>query len=234
MKRSVFAIGALLAACTQSHSAQVVEIQAESCVTCHTIDYDTAIAPPHAPSGFPTTCADCHRTTDWQPALGGLHPEPMFAVASGPHGGIKCLACHDLDIVAPSKAGANTNCIQCHPDSRNQADSHSGVRGPQNQTYAYNATAPNFCLTCHPAGRASKHPNDRFPRTGPHSRACTTCHDRNAGPDTGGANTTCLNSGCHSLGQEDGEHREVGQYSSARGDGSNRHFCLVCHPTGRN
>jgi hypothetical protein len=48
-------------------------------------------------------------------------------------------------------------------------------------------------------------------------------------------NTTCINTGCHSLSKEDAEHREKGGYTDARGDGSNRHFCLNsgCHPNGR-
>jgi len=232
MRGSLLALLALISACMQSHSAQAVEIRQEDCVTCHTLDYEASSLPPHAPSGFPTTCADCHRTSDWQPALGGLHPEPPFAVTSGPHGGVKCLACHDLDILAPSTAGANTNCIQCHPDSKGQRNSHpAGTRGPQGQTYAYTADVPNFCLTCHPAGRANKHPKDRFPLTGNHNRACTTCHDPNIQPNNA-ANTTCLNSGCHSLGEEDRQHREERRYPTTRGDGSNRHFCLACHPSG--
>jgi len=230
MKGSSLALLALVSACMQSHSADVVEITQESCVACHTLDYEASSVPPHMTSGFPTTCADCHRTTDWQPALGGLHPEPKFAVTSGPHDGAKCLVCHDLDSPAPSTAGADTDCVQCHPDSRGLRDGHVGALGPQGQTYAYTAEPRNFCLTCHPKGSAYKH---RFVRKGEHARPCTSCHDRSAGPDTGGANVTCLNSGCHSLGEEDREHREQGGYASKRGDGSNRHFCLDCHPTGR-
>jgi hypothetical protein len=232
MTRMLIVVLALVAGCMQSHPDQIVEITQESCATCHTTEYDATSVPPHTTAGFPTTCGDCHRTTDWHPALGGLHPEPKFAVTSGPHGGVKCLVCHDLDSPAPSTAGADTNCIQCHPDSRDQRDSHVGTLGPQGQPYAYSEAVPNFCLTCHPTGRANKHPDKKFPRTGPHNRPCTTCHDRSAGPDAAGANTTCLNSGCHSLGEEDRQHREENGYTSRRGDGSNRHFCLECHPTG--
>lgn len=220
-------------ACTQSHSGQVVEIRNEACVTCHQIEFDATSAPVHETSGFPTTCADCHRTTDWQPALGGLHPDPAFPIAAGPHGEIKCLTCHDLDVAAPSAAGANTDCVQCHADSKYQRDSHAGARGPQGQAYAYTPEVRNFCLSCHPQGRANKHPDDRFPRNGDHNTACVNCHDRSVGPDTDGGNTTCLSGGCHSLSREDSHHREENGYAAKRGDGSNRHFCLECHPRGR-
>jgi len=233
MKRSMIVV-CVLVACTQSHTGQI-EIRQEDCAACHTADYDATTTPVHATAGFPTTCADCHRNVDWVPALEGIHPEPRFMVKAGPHGGIKCLVCHDLDAMLPSVAGANTNCLQCHPDDAYQRDSHVGVRGPAGQTYAYTSAQRNFCLTCHPAGTALKHPNDRFPRTGDHNAPCSTCHDRASGvPDQGGMNTTCITSGCHSLAEENDHHREVGEYASARGDGSNRHFCLQCHPTGRN
>lgn len=233
MKRTVI-VACLLVACTRSHEGQQ-ELRQGECVNCHTAEYDATTAPVHATAGFPTTCVDCHRTIDWVPALEGIHPEPRFAVTAGAHGGLACLGCHDLDAMLPSAAGANTNCLQCHPDDAYQRDSHVGVKGPAGQTYAYTPAQRNFCLTCHPAGTALKHPRDRFPFTEKHTTShCSTCHDRASGlPDQGGMNTNCLASGCHSLTEEDGEHREHDGYGTARGDGSNRHFCLQCHPTGR-
>lgn len=236
----------VLASCLQSHDDKRVAVRETDCVTCHLVDYDGTTQPPHGnvpgangPVEFPKTCGDCHRTTSWQPALNGLHPPPpQFPIASGPHDAIKCLACHDLDSLAPSAAGANTNCIQCHPDTADQRDSHTGVRGPAGQAYAYAPAVANFCLTCHPNGLAKKHPDNEFPRTGPHAASCTSCHDRASGiPDMDGMNTTCINGGCHSLAKEDDHHREEGgaRYTQLRGDGSNRHFCLDsrCHPDGR-
>jgi hypothetical protein len=223
--RRVLLLG--LVACVQSHDDKRVSVRGEDCVTCHRVDFDTTQAPPHAavPSvtgavAFPTTCADCHRTSSWQPALGGLHPSP-----------------HNLELGSTSVAGANTNCVQCHPDDTEQRDSHKGVRGPTGQAYAYAPAVQNFCLSCHPQGLAKKHPDTEFPRTGPHATPCDSCHDRASGlPDMDGLNTTCINSGCHTLSKEDSNHRDEGtRYTQARGDGSNRHFCLAsgCHPDGR-
>lgn len=243
--RRVLLLG--LVACMQSHDDKRVSVRGDDCVTCHRIDYDGTTTPPHAevPSAtgtvtFPTTCGDCHRTVAWQPALGGLHPPPpQFPIAASPHTNIKCLACHDLDLAPTSVGGANTNCITCHPDDDEQRDSHTGVRGPAGQAYAYAPAVANFCLTCHPQGLARKHPDAAFPRTGPHAAPCTSCHDRASGlPDMAGMNTTCIADGCHSLAKEDREHREEGgaRYTQERGDGTNRHFCLAsgCHPNGRN
>lgn len=245
MKRSL-AVLLVLGSCLQSHDDSRVQVRQEDCVTCHLVDYDGTTEPPHtaAPTAtgtveFPKTCADCHKTTSWKPALGGLHPPPpQFPIANGaPHVDIACLTCH-VDLNTTAVAGANTDCVQCHPDDRTQRDSHAGVKSPQGASYAYTPDVRNFCLTCHPAGLAKKHPRDQFPLTGPHDAPCLECHDRASGlPDMDGMNTTCIASGCHSLSEEDRHHREEGgtRYTQLRGDGSNRHFCLDsrCHPDGR-
>lgn len=232
-----------MVSCAQPRDGSRVAVHGDDCLACHVTDYDATTMPPHRavsaagdPLQFPTTCSDCHSTTAWQPAIGGMHPPaPRFPIAGGPHDAIGCLTCHDLGIAASSVAGANTNCVQCHPDSAALRDGHTGVRGPAGQGYVYTPAVANFCLTCHPTGQANKHPDDRFPRRPPHDAACTSCHDRASGaPDAGGMNTTCLNTGCHALAKEDAEHREEEpRYSELRGDGSNRHFCLGCHPSGR-
>jgi hypothetical protein len=230
--RSLYVVLVLVsAACMNSHPGSVVEIANDACVTCHQDEYDATSMPTHttvAPTPFPTSCADCHRTSSWQPALGGLHPAPpKFPIASGPHRGIKCLDCHNLDIMAPSTLGANTDCVACHPDSSELRSDHQGASGPQGEPYAYTPDVRNFCLTCHPTGTAYKH---KFPRRHHGANACTDCHDRSTGPDAGGQNVTCFKSGCHSLGEEDRRH-DGGSYTRAK-DGTN-HFCLKCHADGR-
>jgi hypothetical protein len=227
----------LLVSCMQSRDNPAVEVRGEDCSTCHVDDFDSTTLPPHRTEQFPTTCGDCHRTNDWQPALEGLHPlEPKFPLGV-PHDNIKCFGCHDLDLATTSKAGANTNCVQCHPDSNDMRGGHAGAKSAQGVAYAYTPAVANFCFSCHPTGRLAPHPDQAFPRTGPHDSYCVTCHDRTLGSDVDGMNTTCLNSGCHSLAKADGDHREedTADYMKARGNGSNRHFCLEsgCHPDGR-
>jgi hypothetical protein len=240
MTRSSLAILSLVlvAGCFESHGGQQALTQ-DDCSSCHMKDYNaTGTADPYlnAPNhqdpgvGFPTTCADCHRNTSWQPALGGLHPQPnkyvnatggndTFLISKGAHVGIKCLACHDLDIPAdttPPSRGFNTDCIQCHPNNAAQQQAHpTGTMSPAGNPYAYSDTKRNFCLTCHPTGEAAGHPEDKFPISASgHHRGikCADCHIRSTGPDAKGANTNCVN--CHNPGHDSDDAPNYGAYKT--------------------
>ncbi|HEY5946153.1 MAG TPA: hypothetical protein VIV40_11710, partial [Kofleriaceae bacterium] len=165
---------------------------------------------------------DCHRTTSWAPALAGLHPDGKFP-RNAAHRNIACLKCHDVDSPASSVAGADTNCIQCHPNTSTLASDHNGVLAVDSTPYSYRAEVLNFCLSCHPAGTAFHH-NEVFSRShGGQDGTCTNCHIRSLGPDN--VNVTCKNAGCHTQPGIDGRHREVSSY-----DPNN---CLRCHRGGR-
>lgn len=66
------AVSLLLAAsgCERGGGTHVAVTSGE-CVVCHLDDYQMTTAPSHVESGFATTCADCHSTSAWIPALGG-------------------------------------------------------------------------------------------------------------------------------------------------------------------
>jgi hypothetical protein len=222
-----------LGGCFQSHAGDQQELSGTNCSSCHMTDYAATTAPVHrdTPQVFSTACDGCHRTVGWKPALEGLHSD-VFVIASGPHAPFACQGCHDLASGQPSKAGANTNCIQCHPDDAKQATEHIGVTTVASAPYAYLASVPNFCLQCHPAGTADAHPDNLFARTGNHAVACADCHDRTAGPDTKGANVTCVDAKCHhTLTTSDAikDHRETADYTTLRGNGTSRNFCHQCH-----
>jgi hypothetical protein len=250
----------LLCACFESHG-RTQEVRSEDCVLCHRADFDATSMPVHAAAsvGFPTTCADCHRSLDWRPALAGLHPRPntytepgptgqpvnqTFLIDAGPHAEVRCLTCHDLDVVAPAvppaqRRGFNTDCLQCHPDDAAHQDAHRGAISATGGPYTgYRAEVRNFCLACHPTGDAVNHPKDKFPLTGGHAAPCTSCHVRTMGPDRDGLNTTCLGGGCHSLSKMDAEHDEA-RYRTYRGAPpaplTTSNFCRAgtCHPDGR-
>lgn len=215
-------------ACAE-HPPGAIEVDAQACVACHRADYESTGAPLHA-GRFPTTCADCHATGGWSPALEGLHPERAFPLGRGPHGQFGCTECHRVDR-GPSAGGANTDCTGCHTGahaSRPMAEVHDGV-----PDYAFAPEAPSFCLRCHPDGQADNHPEDRFPiRSGAHAPfACAECHDRAAGPDRGGQNTDCIgcHTGDHSRARMDDKHHEEAGY---RWQADMPHFCLSCHPRG--
>jgi hypothetical protein len=230
-----FAIATLvlvLGGCFQDHPAGQHELMGTDCYSCHTTDYANTTAPVHrdAPQVFSTTCANCHRTVGWQPALEGLHGT-VFGIAGGAHANIACLGCHDLATGQPSKLGANTNCIQCHPDDAAQRDGHSDVTTLTGEPYRYLSGVANFCLSCHPAGLADLHPDDKFARTGNHAVPCGQCHDRTVGPDTKGGNVTCIDARCHHTVQavQGGEGHSGQRWTTSLGNGSNRHFCHDCH-----
>ena len=177
-----------LTACVDSHPAgkPFTTIDDNNCVGCHQADYDNTTNPAHA-GLYPTTCADCHVSTAWRPAIAQGHPEARFAIATGAHQGVGCRTCHRPEL-GSSTAGANTDCISCHVQAESDPR-HVGIAD-----YQYRPTVRNFCLTCHPAGTAEggAHPEARFPiAAGAHRLACATCHNAALGPSTAGQNISC-------------------------------------------
>lgn len=232
MTRWVAGIALLLAACFQSHPAGQRELAGDDCYGCHAADYAATTAPVHraTPDVFSTACTGCHAMVSWKPALEGKHSD-VFVIAEGPHAPIACLDCHDLAAARPSKQGANTSCIQCHPNDAHQVETHTGIDTLIGRPYSYLASVPNFCLDCHPAGTAGVHPEARFSLRGDHAVPCGDCHDRVAGADRAGGNVTCVESKCHhTLRDTDGtEGHTDGDYRTARGTGASRNFCHHCH-----
>jgi hypothetical protein len=114
---------------------------------------------------------------------------------------------------------------------------HQGIYGfPQD-----NPTT-NFCLSCHQHGNTdvTTHPEQVFPiSSGHHSRwACSECHNAAITPINSRESTDCV--GCH-IGQH--SHVENQIVHSVQGNNSrfhdlqasgSPHFCLECHPHGRN
>jgi hypothetical protein len=125
-----------------------------ACSDCHAADEAASVYPGH--HAFPKTCADCHRTTSFRPALAPEHPEYKFSLKEGNHAaaGVSCLSCHRLDN-GESKNGANTDCVDCHlgGHQRDRMDVIPGHAG--NPSYPTESAKPNFCLQCHPRGRGT-------------------------------------------------------------------------------
>ncbi len=111
------------------------------CVGCHLDDYNGTNDPDHQAAGFPTTCEDCHNTSDWDDAEFD-HDGMFFPIYSGNHAGEwdDCTDCH----VDPGDFGV-FECIFCHEHNQQDTDEdHDEVDG-----YVYESTA---CLSCHPDG----------------------------------------------------------------------------------
>jgi hypothetical protein len=231
-RRAIVTACLWLAACFRAHPDGQQELAGQDCYTCHVNDYNTTTAPSHGamPAVYSTNCASCHQMSAWRPALDGAHSD-LFVIASGPHAQIPCQGCHELASALPSKLGANTNCLQCHPDDAPLTASHVGVTLFAGSPYSYDSSVPNFCLQCHPTGLGELHPDKLFARKSDHAVVCSACHDRAVGPDDKGANVTCVDAACHhTLRETDGtDGHKDGDYQKSRGNGSDRAFCHECH-----
>ncbi len=141
-------VGAHAAAdCASCHvgNPPVYQGTPQDCVGCHRADYDSSPYPGH--DTFPTTCQDCHTTTAWRPASGGVHPEDKFPI-TGRHN-YPCNDCHN-QALGPNGRG-NADCVGCHEGvhSRARVDGeHDEVRN-----YPGPDAPPNFCLDCHNRGQ---------------------------------------------------------------------------------
>jgi hypothetical protein len=116
---------------------------AVQCVGCHQEDFTRAAgaALDHSTPGFSTSCRDCHTWWRFSPAYLPQH-EACFAIASGPHAGIRCLSCHTALAGASLDGTCSTgtaNCIRCHDCAR-----HPAVPG-------FQCTNPR-CYECHRFG----------------------------------------------------------------------------------
>ncbi len=202
--RSIALTALVLAACMQQqHNG--TDISNLQCVSCHLADFQKANAADSTHTN--QDCAQCHDTSSWNAG----HPEAKFPISTGAHVNIACKTCHSEP--GAFVGGANTNCIQCHPQTQTDPE-HVGTSG-----YAYSNTTKNFCLTCHPDGKAAGHPEAKFPITsGNHSGiACADCHKTQYGTsyasnyDCWSCHTNqhnnpnqdpqlCASSGCHPSG----------------------------------
>jgi hypothetical protein len=131
---------------------QTAQAQQKACFDCHAVAYNLVTTPVHA-GVFPTTCGDCHSTSQWIPAAGG-HPESKFPITTGSHAN-KAIACSDCHIASLGSdvGGQNTDCVHCHLGAHNAPSIDSAHSGVAN--YPGSApTSPPGCLNvgCHPSG----------------------------------------------------------------------------------
>ena len=94
--------------CSACHVGGVFTGTPTDCYACHMDDFAGTTDPDHAAGGFPTSCEQCHDTTDWDDAL--------FS-----HTGITtgCDDCHLTDFLATTDpdhqaAGFPVSCETCH------------------------------------------------------------------------------------------------------------------------
>ncbi len=158
-----------LADCEACHEGQQEREYADTpfeCAGCHVETYEATDDPPHASSGFGTSCEDCHRfaAATWS--------ETEFAHSSafpltGAHGTVSCDACH-TDGFGPLP----TECIACH------ATTYENTTDPDHQGYRFSTS----CGECHGTGTWLSTTWDHgaasgFILSGAHRAAdCSACH----------------------------------------------------------
>lgn len=198
-----------------------------TCVGCHRPAYDATTMPQHVLSGgaISTACAACHNDLGWTPST-FVHAWPLTGRHAPP---TACQRCHGAPVPTPppawpTYAGTPNGCFDCHAADRTRGDTlHTG-----------HSTYSTDCGDCHTTigwtpAIGGGHPESRFPIAGgAHSGiACLDCHDPALGSSSMGMNTNCVR--CHS--DAAGDHRDVARYPASP---PNAHFCLDCHPDGRN
>jgi hypothetical protein len=126
-------------ACSDCHVNNNYNLTSNLCITCHLTDYNNATNPGHAaqPQFFPTTCQNCHNTTNWQNATFNHAQYTQFPINHGNANGV-CSTCH-----TNSNDYSVFQCTNCHTKSQTDQN-HQGVKG-----YVYNSVN---CYQCHSSG----------------------------------------------------------------------------------
>ena len=192
--------------CADCHGGGVYGGLGTACIVCHQADYDGTSDPPHAAAGFPTDCAQCHDTNDWDSAFD--HSATAFPL-TGAHVPLACADCHGGGVYG----GLGTACIVCH-----QAD-WDGTSDPNHAAAGFSTD----CTECHDTSSwdgSFNHATTAFPLTGAHvPLACADCH---GGGVYGGLGTACIV--CHQAdwdGTSDPNHAAAGFSTD----------CTECHDT---
>lgn len=124
--------------CVDCHRNNVFRGTPRACFACHSAEYQAAVMPDHAASGYPTNCEVCHSTFAWSPA--SFDHSRFFPIDAGDHAALDCTDCHG------GGSFVGFTCVSCHEHSQGQMDpEHAGVNG-----YVFSSPA---CLACHPDGR---------------------------------------------------------------------------------
>jgi hypothetical protein len=162
--------------------------------------------PAHTGAAF-RACEDCHSSMAWRPA----HIDhDRYWPLTGAHRRTSCAACHPGNQLG----GVPRACAGCHQrEAAGAALDHADLG--------------TDCAACHTtsAWAPAEFPDhDRaFPLSGPHDRACATCHT------TPGMYQAyrCVDCHEHAQARSDRQHDEVAGYTWVSTE------CYRCHPRGR-
>jgi hypothetical protein len=127
--------------CTDCHVNNNYTTLPIICIGCHQTDYNNTTNPGHSaqPQFFPTTCQNCHSTTNW---LNATFNHTQYTQFPTSHGGANnvCATCH-----INSNNYAIFQCTGCHGGNNPNNFHHDNVSG-----YVYNSIN---CYQCHQNGQ---------------------------------------------------------------------------------
>jgi hypothetical protein len=127
--------------CTDCHVNNNYTTLPTACIGCHQTDYNNTTNPGHAaqPQFFPTTCQNCHSTTNW---LNASFNHSQYSPFPTNHGGASnvCSTCH-----INSNDYSVFQCTGCHGGNNSANFHHENVSG-----YVYNSVN---CYQCHRNGQ---------------------------------------------------------------------------------
>ena len=170
-------------ACAQCHPGNVFKAASTQCISCHSADFTTAVAPPH--TGFSNDCTTCHTLTAWQPATFNHTTGTTFPL-TGAHASaaVACQQCHVNNVFK----GLSTTCYGCHQAQFTTANAPPHTGFSTDCTTCHTNTAWQPATFNHTTGTT-------FPLTGGHTNpaiACQQCHVNNVYK---GLSTACYS--CH-------------------------------------
>ncbi|PKN59455.1 MAG: hypothetical protein CVU56_00040 [Deltaproteobacteria bacterium HGW-Deltaproteobacteria-14] len=192
-----------------------------ACDDCHHQRFVDTTAPSHVDEGFPTDCAACHTTAQWE---GAVFDHAQFWPLTGAHANAACSDCHAGGVYA----GTSTQCNSCHHDD------YLGATNPSH-------TALNLSTTCQSCHQTSGWATTTFPghdtlfriTSGDHkSFTCAQCHP-NAAVAWSDFICVACHTGEHTLTRMNNKHNDVSQYATRMATyPSYDAACYSCHPTG--
>ncbi len=167
--------------CQACHADRVFTGKSKNCVSCHQVNFEQALAPPHQAAHIDRNCVSCHTTAAWSGASYD-HNVTQFPL-TGAHKAVDCATCH----ANGNYVGRPATCISCHQTVFDQ------TVAPPHKAAGFSPV----CSTCHNTatwpGATFNHATTKFPLAGAHQAvACRTCH---ADGVYVGKATTCV--ACH-------------------------------------
>ena len=181
-----------------------------TCISCHTPDFNQSANPNHTTLGISNDCAACHTTNPgWSPATFSTHNN--YYVLAGAHAPVanQCADCHNGNY----NSTPNT-CSGCHMENYTQTSN------PNHVTSGFSTE----CASCHSQSAwtpSTFDHNNIYPLTGAHATIagnCEQCHPN------GYSNTPNTCAGCHQNNYSQASNPNHGALGLSND-------CAICHTT---